>query len=227
MIKLKKTSVFVIVLVSNVLFSQETSTKNLGDFDTVKVFDRISVQLIPSTTNKITLSGANSQEVQIVNNNGELKVRMPLDKLLSGEDVDVVIYYKKLNAIEASEGAKVNANTVIKAIEFSLNAKEGAIIKTFLDVEKASIKVASGGVITVSGSTQNQDIVISTGGILNAKNFKSNQATISINAGGSADIFASSFVDAKVRAGGEIYIYGKPKQINQKTVLGGTIKTAN
>jgi hypothetical protein len=30
-------------------------------------------------------------------------------------------------------------------------------------------------------------------------------------------------VDAKVKAGGSIYIYGKPKQINQQTILGGTI----
>ena len=35
---------------------------------------------------------------------------------------------------------------------------------------------------------------------------------------------ASTLVDAKVSAGGSIYIYGKPKQINQKTVFGGKIE---
>ena len=58
-------------------------------------------------------------------------------------------------------------------------------------------------------------------------NFISEQTTISLNAGGNAAIFASEFVDAKVRAGGDIYIYGSPKQINQKTVLGGSIKEMN
>ena len=33
-------------------------------------------------------------------------------------------------------------------------------------------------------------------------------------------------VDAKVRAGGNIMIFGKPKKINQKTVAGGNIKEA-
>ena len=37
---------------------------------------------------------------------------------------------------------------------------------------------------------------------------------------------ASDFVDAKTRAGGEITIYGKPKQIIEKSVAGGTIKQA-
>jgi hypothetical protein len=44
-----------------------------------------------------------------------------------------------------------------------------------------------------------------------------------LNAGGSATVFTTDFVDAKVRAGGDIYIHGNPTQINQKTVLGGNI----
>jgi hypothetical protein len=47
-----------------------------------------------------------------------------------------------------------------------------------------------------------------------------------VNAGGDASIHATDYVDAKVRAGGSILIYGKPKEINQKSVLGGIIKEA-
>ena len=36
----------------------------------------------------------------------------------------------------------------------------------------------------------------------------------------------TDLVDAKVRAGGNITIYGKPRQINQKIVAGGTIREA-
>ena len=39
---------------------------------------------------------------------------------------------------------------------------------------------------------------------------------VSCNAGGEAAIFATISVDAKVRAGGDITIFGKPKQINKK-----------
>ena len=37
-------------------------------------------------------------------------------------------------------------------------------------------------------------------------------------------MYASDLVDAKVRAGGTILIHGKPKQINQKTIAGGSIE---
>ena len=42
-----------------------------------------------------------------------------------------------------------------------------------------------------------------------------------------SDVRASQLVEAKVRAGGIITIFGKPKQINQKTVLGGSINQSN
>ena len=39
-------------------------------------------------------------------------------------------------------------------------------------------------------------------------------------------MYATDLVDAKTRAGGEIIIYGKPKQINEKKIAGGTIEQA-
>ena len=41
-----------------------------------------------------------------------------------------------------------------------------------------------------------------------------------------AYVYASDLVNAKTRAGGEITIYGKPKQIIEKSVAGGSIEQA-
>jgi hypothetical protein len=224
---MKYYKLFILLLITQISFSQETTTKNLGDFDAVKVFDKISLQLIPSEESKIELSGKNSSEVEIVNNNGELKVRMPIGKFLSGEDVTALLYYKNIKSLDACEGSYISSEKAIKQISFSLNSKEGAEIKLKLELQKLSIRVASGGIINLEGTSKNQDIIISSGGVLNAKDFLTEQTNISISAGGTADIRASELVDAKVRAGGTITIFGKPKQINQKTVLGGSINQSN
>ena len=224
---MKNYKLIIILLLSQIGFSQETTTKNLGDFDAVKVFDKISLQLIPLEESKIELSGKNSSEVEIVNNNGELKVRMPIGKFLSGEDVTALLYYKNIQSLDACEGSYVSSEKAINQISFSLNSKEGAEIKLKLDVQKLSIRATSGGIINLVGTAKNQDIVISSGGVLNAKDFQTEQTNVSINAGGTADVRASELVDAKVRAGGTITIFGKPKQINQKTVLGGSINQSS
>lgn len=50
---------------------------------------------------------------------------------------------------------------------------------------------------------------------------------VSVNAGGEASVRASQKVDAKVRAGGNVKIYGNPSNISESTALGGRIETMN
>jgi Putative auto-transporter adhesin, head GIN domain len=199
-------------------------TKNLGDFDKVTAFDKITVQLVAADENKIVLKGTFEAEAEIINNNGELKIRLPIGKFLNGDDLVATVYFKKLEVLEANEGSIVSSNTEIKAIDFTLIAKEGSQIKAIVNAEKISVTSASGAEIYLSGETKNLDVVTNSGGKFEGENCISSQATVSVNAGGYAKVYATDLVNAKTRAGGAITIYGKPKQINQKTVFGGTIK---
>lgn len=90
-------------------------------------------------------------------------------------------------------------------------------------MKKTNIIATSGGIIHLKGKSDNTDVVMSAGAELKAKYFENQQITITMNAGGNAEVNATVFVDAKVRAGGDIYIYGYPKEVNQKSVVGGTI----
>ncbi|TGD58648.1 head GIN domain-containing protein [Flavobacterium humi] len=213
----------ILSFVSVTTFVSAQVTKNLGDFDKVTAFDKISVQLIASTENKIEITGKLSDEVEIVNANSELKIRMPLGKLLKGEDIVAKVYFKKIEGLEANEGSYISCETPLESINFNLIAKEGSQIKVTVQAKKISVKSSNGAVVKLTGSTENLAVVINSGGILEAKECKASQATVSVNAGGSADVTAADLVDAKVRAGGSITIYGNPKQVNQKTILGGNI----
>ncbi|WP_433834532.1 head GIN domain-containing protein [Flavobacterium anhuiense] len=199
-------------------------TKELGDFDTVKVFDKLSVKVVQADQNKIVIKGSREAEVEVVNKNGILKLRMPFPKLLSGNDLSITLYYKHIELIDANEGATVTSNEAIKATSFKVSAQEGAIINVDLDVDKLKVSSVSGGSITLTGKASNQDASLGAGGYLLASKLETSQTTVSVSAGGKADVNASTLVDAKVSAGGSIYIYGNPKQVNQKTVFGGKIE---
>lgn len=222
---MKKIFIIAIAFVMQTTVAQVT--KNLGDFNTVKVYDKLNVKLIAGSENKVIISGSREQEVEAVNNNGELKLRMPFPKLLSGNDIKIQLYYKKIDGVDANEGAYVSSDDTFDATIMDLNAREGAEIHLILDVDKVNIKSVTGGIIALEGKASNQDVVIMTGGVLESKDLITDQTSISISAGGSAQIYATTLVDAKVKAGGSVYIYGKPKQINKKTVLGGTIEEKN
>ena len=219
---MKKLIIGAAILFVQMSFGQVT--KELGDFETVKAFDKLSVKLVQASENKIVIKGARESEVEVVNKNGILKLRMPFPKLLSGDDLDITLYYKHIELIDANEGAIVTSSEAIKATSFKVSAQEGAKIKVDLDVDKLKVSSVSGGEITLTGKASNQDASLGAGGYLLASKLITSQTTVSVSAGGKADVNASTLVDAKVSAGGSIYIYGKPKQINQKTVFGGKIE---
>jgi len=219
-----KKLVFSLGLISSIAFGQVE--KNVGDFTKVTSFDRIDVFLIPSNENKVLMDGNGAEEVELVNKKGELKIRMPLTKMLDGDNISVTVYFKNITAVEANEGSRIACGDKIKTTAFDIIAKEGSEVKLILAVSKLNARVANGSKIILDGQAQNQEVLVNSGGIYEASTFKTAQTTITGNAGGEAEIFATDLVEAKIRAGGEITIYGKPKQINQKVVAGGTIKEA-
>ena len=218
---MKKLVIIAFVFLTQLINAQVT--RSLGDFDEVRVFDKINLKLIPASKNKIVINGSRADEVEMVNKNGILKIRMPFPQLLSGDDISVKLYFKEIEGIGASEGSYVSSETKFKQTILNLNAKSGAVINIDIDVDKVNVKANAGGIIELSGEALNQDVVITSGGILKAKDLHTIQTTISVSAGGNAEIYATTLVDAKVKAGGSVYVYGKPKQINKEVFIGGTI----
>jgi hypothetical protein len=215
-----------IILLGFVFLTQFTfaqTTIDLGDFDDVKVFDKLNVTLIASNENKVIITGTNQSDVEVVNKNGLLKIRMPLTKTMSGDVIKVTLYFKKIQSIDANEGSTVTCADIFKQTTVDFGTQEGASITAVIDVDKTTIKAYSGGIINLSGKAITQSVSINSGGILKASDLETSQTTVSVSAGGNAEVKASTLVDAKVKAGGTIAIYGKPKEIKQETLFGGSI----
>ncbi|WP_445456301.1 head GIN domain-containing protein [Flavobacterium sp. HNIBRBA15423] len=213
-----------ILLVSTIGFSQVE--KQVGEFSKVTAFDKIDVYLIKSTENKVVLKGDKKEDVELVNKSGELKIRMSFGNLLKGDNISATVYYTNIDAIEANEGSRISSNEIFEGLLFDIIAKEGSEVKIKLDVDKLNARASQGSILKLDGNVDYADILVNSGAKYEAKNLITKQTTITGNAGGEADVYATDLVDAKVRAGGTILIHGKPKQINQKTIAGGTIEQA-
>lgn len=218
---MKRIILVFLVFLAQITFAQTTIA--LGDFTDLKVFDKLSVTLVASNENKAEITGTSQSKVEVVNKNGLLKIRMPLVKMMTGDEAKVTLYFKKIHSIDANEGSSVICTDVFKQTTLDLNTQEGATIAVVLDVEKTSIKAYSGGIIKIIGKAVNQSVSINSGGILEAGDLETSQTTVSISAGGSADVKATVLVDAKVKAGGTVTVHGKPKELRQETFIGGTI----
>lgn len=214
----------VLLVITSVATAQNPKEQKVGDFNEVKVYDLIVVNLIKSDGPKVVITGDDIEDVVVINKNGVLKIRMKTDKIFNGDRTFVSVYYTNLNVIDGNEGAYITSNELIEQNQIELRAQEGAHLKIGLDVDMVQIKAVSGGIVETRGKAVSQDITLNTGGIYEGKSFETSNTTVNIKAAGEADVFASKTVDARVTAGGDIFIYGNPESVKEKTTLGGRIK---
>ena len=205
---------------SQFFFAQ--STRNVGDFSSLKVYDKISVVLIHSTENKVDTDRENA-DLETVNKNGELKIRMAPAKILQGNQVSVKVFYKNLNDIQASQGSVISAEGEVESNMLSLTSNEGSSINIAVNSKTLSAKLNSGGEITVTGNAGHQEILVNSGAKFLGKNIESESASVTTNAGGFAEVNVTDSVNATTRAGGVIDIYGDPNDRKVKNVIGGKI----
>ena len=65
-------------------FSQNEVKRDLGDFYKIQTYDLLKVNLIKSDKNHVIISGQHPNYVVVKNKNGQLKIRMGIEKRLSG-----------------------------------------------------------------------------------------------------------------------------------------------
>ncbi len=212
------------ILITSTAIAQNSLEKTIGEFTELKVFDLIEVRLVISDENKIVITGKNTEDVVVINKNGKLKIRMILEERFDGKDTSVTLFYTTVDILDVNEGATISSVDTIKQYEINLKAQEGGKINVHLEVKIANIKAVSGGIIKAHGSATTQKVSLNTGGIYEGKNLQTETTTVIIKAAGNAEVNASELVDIKIRAGGNVFVYGDPKTIIENRVFGGRVK---
>ena len=203
--------------------AQRIIDREVGEFREIKVFDLIEVNLIKADENRILIKGHKVDDIQFVNRDGVLKLRMELEKKFQGEDTFIEVYYTDLRVIDANEGARVVCNELVEQDRIELRAQEGARIEIGMKVRDAEIRAVTGGIVAASGLATNQVITLNTGGIFEGRDLKTESSSIRVSAGGEAELYASEEVDIQIRAGGDVSVWGSPEKVYKDQVFGGRI----
>jgi len=216
------------LLASLSVLAQKENIQELEKFTEVKAYDRIIVTLVKGSENKIVITGDDKDEVNISNKNGLLKIKMEFDNFMDGDEAKATLYYTEpLTLIDANENAKIRSDETVQGDRIEIKTQEGGKIDLKINLKDLYAKSISGGEVTLTGSANVQEVMVNTGGKIYNKKLNTEKTTVVVNAGGRADVKASEKVKAKVRAGGSIYIYGNPKDVDKDKVFGGKIEVVD
>ena len=222
-----KNIILALFCATSILNAQSPIEKTVGEFKELKAYDLIEVKLVKSTEDKISITGKNANAVVLVNKKGKLKIRMNLEKSFDGNKTYVTLHYTDIDIIDANEGAYIYSDDTFKQFDLKLRAQEGGLIKLNVDNSFLDVKAVTGGIIETHGVAKKQSIVLNTGGIYHGKDLKTEETEVSIVAAGEAYVNASNLADIKIRVGGDVFIYGNPKTVNESKAIGGRIKRMN
>lgn len=212
------------LLISSSLVAQEV-TKNLGDFNEVKGYRGLHIDLEKSSESKMVITGEKAEDVTVKNSNGILKVSMRLEQTFAASDARVKIYYnKEIKILDANEGAKITSTDVFKQDKIVLKAQEAGIIEVAINTDRVEVKSISGGVINLDGNTDNQEVSVNTGGSYDGSGLEAKHTKISVSTGSTAKVTGTESIEANATLGGIVSVIGDSKQIDKKESLGGYVR---
>ena len=225
---MKKVLFIITILITNLVISQTTITKVIGDFTEIKVYNGINLELIKSEEQKVEISGEKAEKVKVKNNGKILKLTLKFPDLSADGKVDIKLYYnKEIKVIDGNEGSTITGKE-IEQQQIEIKAQERAFINLVIKTKHLKVKSSSGGIVKLTGTAKNQDVDLDLYGIYHGYALEvSNLTSIRAGSGSKAEVSAGETLDAKVSFGGSIFYKGNPEVVKDKKVIGGIIKQMN
>lgn len=223
---MKSIKLFILLIGFTAFSFAQDRTQNLGDFNEIKIFNGLSVEIERSENSSIEISGEKTEDIVVKNVNGKLKVTLKFPELFNPDRVNIKIYYKEdILTLDANEGSAIFSDEDIDQVNLTIKTQEGAYIHVPVDVKYLTVKAVTGGSIKVRGTATNQEVEVTTGGVYEAYDLETEYADVIAASGGNVEVSVSNMLDAKVRFGGNVYYKGDPEKVNSKKVFGGKIKS--
>ncbi len=213
---------------SLITYAQTTITKQLEDFEILKVYNGIDIELIKSDKQEIYITGEKAEKVKIKQQGNKLKIVLRFPETTADGKVKAKLYFNKdIHVIDANEGVTLTCKE-INQNHVEIKAQEGAFMNLVVNAKHLTVKSSSGGVIKLSGEAKNQTVKLDLGATYHGYNLKvTNVSKVTAGSGAKAEVHSGETLEAKVSFGGTIIYKGKPEVIEEKKVIGGTIERSN
>ncbi len=215
--------VIIFLLGTFTFFGQSKIDRDLGDFSKVAVYDGINLELVKSDENKVEITGKNTNFVVVKNKNGDLKIRLNLERRFSGDKTKVTLFYKTLYNIISHEGSNVFSKDTIKQADLNLKANTGSTLNIIVALNTLNTTSATGSTVNLSGSAEYHDCSTSTGAEINAEKLTTTETYATSTTGGLIEVSATKELEANSKLGGVINVHKKTDKIVESISLGGVV----
>lgn len=218
-----KNTIYILLLFTIPTLSQIKIDRDLGEFSKVAVYDGINLELVKSQENKVEITGKNTSFVVVKNKNGDLKIRLNLERRFSGDRTKVKLFYKTIYNIISHEGSNVFSKDTIKQADLNIKANTGSTQNMLINLNTFNTIATTGANINVSGRAEYHDSSVSTGAEINAEKLMTTETYASATTGGVLNVSAIKELEANSKLGGIINVHEQTDKITETISVGGVV----
>lgn len=203
-----------------------TQERNVSeDFSEVRGSAGLDVYLTQGDENKIVVEADENllQYISTEIENGKLHITTS-ENIGRSKAKKVHVSFKHLNNIEASSGADVIGNSVIKSENLSLKGSSGADLEVEVFSKEISIKSSSGSHVNVSGKASSLMADASSGGEIDAQKLMVATCNAEASSGAEVTVNVKNKLETHVSSGGNINYYGDPISVNSNESHSGSVR---
>jgi hypothetical protein len=203
-----------------------TEERNVSDFTKVKGSAGIDVYLTEGTENKIVVE-ADENLMDLIETEvegGKLRIRSN-QNIGRAKAKKVHVTYVSLTSVEASSGADVIGNSVIKSESLNLDSSSGADLELEILSKEVYAETSSGSDMKLSGKATTLRAKASSGSDLNAKELMVVTCNADASSGADIKVNVKERLTAEASSGGDVHYYGDPAAVsNNSGSTGGVHK---
>src|SRR5690606_25508062 len=135
----------------------------------------------------------------------------------------VHVTFKTLANIEASSGADVVGNSVIKSENLILKSSSGAELSVEVFAKELTAKTSSGADMEITGKASTLNADASSGSELDAKELLTLTCNAEASSGGEISVNVKEKLKTRVSSGGDINYYGNPLSVDSNNSHSGSV----
>lgn len=195
-----------------------------GDFSEVSGSAGLDVYLSQGNENKIVVE-ADENLLPLIETEVEAgKLSVTTNQNIGRSKAKkVYVTFKEINAVEASSGAEVTGNSVIKSQNLSLKCSSGADLEVEIFAEEVTAKASSGAEMKVAGTATMLRADASSGSELDAKDLMVLNCAAEASSGAEITVNVKEKLETHVGSGGDINYYGNPLSVNSNKSHSGSV----
>jgi hypothetical protein len=202
--------------------------RETGSFNIIKASSGVNVFLFQGEEEKVIVEAdENLQECVIIRNEGRT-LHCYLDcSIRSSKKLNVYVNYRTLNKINASTGADVFGETVVRTDLLDIDVSSGADVKVEVEADRLKCNVSSGADVVIRGKANSFHANASSGADIKAENLTVNECWANVSSAGEVRVNVVDKLDANASSGGDVRYSGNPPLVNINRSSGGDVKRFN